>query len=113
MRPVGDFYVELAARIAARTGSPRVRALHLPPPTDSDYNRRSLMLVGSVVRVKRRCGRRRSSLPGEALVELVLGCRLGVAVGGTRSGIGQVPQGRAAGGGDAGRRGRRAEMVSA
>lgn len=33
MRPVADFYVELAERIATRTGSPKVRALHLPPPS--------------------------------------------------------------------------------
>lgn len=33
MQPVTDLYVALAERIAARLGSPRVRALHLPPPT--------------------------------------------------------------------------------
>lgn len=31
MQPVTKLYVELAERIAARLGSPRVRALHLPP----------------------------------------------------------------------------------
>ncbi len=31
MQPVTQLYVELAERIAARLGSPRVRALHLPP----------------------------------------------------------------------------------
>lgn len=31
MQPVTELYVELAERIAARLGSPRVRALHLPP----------------------------------------------------------------------------------
>ncbi|MCC7484982.1 MAG: hypothetical protein IT529_08305 [Burkholderiales bacterium] len=32
MQPIADLYVDLAARIARRLGSPRVRALHLPPP---------------------------------------------------------------------------------
>ena len=32
MPAITDLYVALAARIAARLGSPRVRALHLPPP---------------------------------------------------------------------------------
>jgi len=32
VRPVAELYVSLAERIAARLGSPRVRALHLPPP---------------------------------------------------------------------------------
>lgn len=33
MQPITDLYVALAERIAARLGSPLVRALHLPPPT--------------------------------------------------------------------------------
>lgn len=33
MLPINDHYVALAERIAARLGAPRVRALHLPPPT--------------------------------------------------------------------------------
>jgi len=33
MPPITDAYVSLAERIAARLGAPRVRALHLPPPT--------------------------------------------------------------------------------
>jgi len=33
MQPITDLYVSLAERIAARLGSPRVRSLHLPPPT--------------------------------------------------------------------------------
>jgi uncharacterized protein (DUF4213/DUF364 family) len=33
VQPVTDLYVELAERIAARLGGPRVRALHLPPPS--------------------------------------------------------------------------------
>lgn len=33
MPPITDAYVSLAERVAARLGSPRVRALHLPPPT--------------------------------------------------------------------------------
>jgi uncharacterized protein (DUF4213/DUF364 family) len=33
MRPITELYVSLAERIAARLGAPRVRALHLPPPT--------------------------------------------------------------------------------
>lgn len=33
MSPITEQYVALAERIAARLGSPRVRALHLPPPT--------------------------------------------------------------------------------
>jgi uncharacterized protein (DUF4213/DUF364 family) len=33
MPPITDAYVSLAERIAARLGSPRVRGLHLPPPT--------------------------------------------------------------------------------
>ena len=32
MPAITDIYVALAERIAARLGSPRVRALHLPPP---------------------------------------------------------------------------------
>jgi uncharacterized protein len=33
MQPITDLYVALAERMAARLGAPRVRALHLPPPT--------------------------------------------------------------------------------
>jgi len=33
MQPITKLYVALAERIAARLGSPRVRALYLPPPT--------------------------------------------------------------------------------
>jgi len=33
MRPITELYLELAGRIAARFGAPRVRALHLPPAT--------------------------------------------------------------------------------
>lgn len=33
MPPVAGLFVSLAERIAARLGSPRVRALHVPPPT--------------------------------------------------------------------------------
>ncbi len=33
VRSITDLYVSLAERIAARLGVPRVRALHLPPPT--------------------------------------------------------------------------------
>jgi uncharacterized protein len=33
MPAITEAYVQLAERIAARLGSPRVRALHLPPPT--------------------------------------------------------------------------------
>jgi uncharacterized protein (DUF4213/DUF364 family) len=33
MQPITELYVSLAERIAARLGSPRVRALHLPPQT--------------------------------------------------------------------------------
>lgn len=35
MQPITDLYVELAERIARGLGSPRVRALHLPPPSGS------------------------------------------------------------------------------
>lgn len=35
MQPISDLYVALAERIADRLGSPRVRALHLPPATGS------------------------------------------------------------------------------
>jgi len=33
VQPITDLYVALAGRIARRLGAPRVRALHLPPPT--------------------------------------------------------------------------------
>lgn len=33
MRLITDLYIALAERIAARLGAPRVRSLHLPPPT--------------------------------------------------------------------------------
>ncbi|MCC6609756.1 MAG: hypothetical protein IT515_08815 [Burkholderiales bacterium] len=35
MQPITDLYVALAERIAASLGSPRVRSLHLPPPSDT------------------------------------------------------------------------------
>ena len=35
MPTITDLYVALAERIAARLGSPRVRALHLPPPQEA------------------------------------------------------------------------------
>ncbi len=33
MQSISELYMELAARIARRLGAPRVRALHLPPPS--------------------------------------------------------------------------------
>ncbi len=35
MQPITDFYITLSERIAARLGAPRVRSLHVPPPTGS------------------------------------------------------------------------------
>ena len=54
-------------------------------------------------------GARRSGLPIDALIEFVLRCGLGVE--GARPGIGQVASRRAAGGCDAGWRGRLAEVL--
>jgi len=35
MQPITDLFRALAERIASRLGSPRVRSLHLPPPTET------------------------------------------------------------------------------
>ena len=49
-------------------------------------------------------GGRRSGLPSDALIELVVGCRHGVGSEVTRSGRGRIPEGQTAGGRDARRR---------
>lgn len=84
MQPITDIYVQLAERVARRLGSPRVRALHLPPRSgtkeaefcalelqDGSIGFTYIQLEGTEAPLRQRYGER--GVPGVEAVELARG----------------------------------------